>query len=88
MFYETVPLGFPKWRGPLGFPEGPGPLGFPTDELEFQTNIFRFCAQLVFIVIYKNRAVLSTIFVHYQGDWEVIGDVFRSDWEVIGGDWR
>ena len=59
-----------------------------SDELEFQTNIFRSCAQLFFIVYYKIRASLSRIFVHSRGDWEVIGDVFRGDWEVIGGDWR
>ena len=59
-----------------------------SDELEFQTNIFRSCAQLFFIVYYKMRASLSRIFVHSRGDWEVIGDVFRGDWEVIGGDWR
>ena len=59
-----------------------------SDELEFQTNIFRSCAQLFFIVYYKIRASLSRIFVHSRGDWEVIGDVFKGDWEVIGGDWR
>ena len=64
------------------------PSSSDSDELEFQTNIFRSCAQLFFIVYYKIRASLSRIFVHSRGDWEVIGDVFRGDWEVIGGDWR
>ena len=47
-----------------------------SDELEFQTNMFRSGAPLFFIVNSKNRPFFSTTSVHFEGDWEVIGDGF------------